>query len=52
MSGSGPTLFGLFPRRRDAEAAARRFAGRRGWMVCVVKPLSAPALRAGRLLSS
>jgi 4-diphosphocytidyl-2-C-methyl-D-erythritol kinase len=40
MSGSGPTTFGIFSSRADAEAAAGRLAGH-GWKVIVTKTISA-----------
>lgn len=39
MSGSGPTVFGLFSELSRAEQAARAFAAQAGWWVAVVNPL-------------
>lgn len=49
MSGSGPALFAIFSRQKDALAAAREFSGRRGWLAEVVRPLQRSALRGGGL---
>ena len=38
MSGSGSTCFGLFQKRRDAEAATERLAGS-GWRVLLTESL-------------
>lgn len=43
MSGSGPTIWGLFRRKADALAAAADF-GRRRWMVRLASPLTVPLL--------
>ncbi len=39
MSGSGPTVFGLFSNRRLAKAAADRLQGHPGWRIWIVKTL-------------
>ncbi len=39
MSGSGPTVFGLFAERSSAERAARALSGENDWWVEVVSPL-------------
>ena len=39
MSGSGPTVFGLFAERSRAERAARALSGENDWWVEVVSPL-------------
>lgn len=39
MSGSGPTVFGLFAERHTAEAAAELLATRSGWWTRTVSPL-------------
>ncbi len=49
MSGTGPALFGVFPRRRDAEAAGLKFEGRARWMVRLVRPVTESLLGPGCL---
>jgi 4-diphosphocytidyl-2C-methyl-D-erythritol kinase len=44
MSGSGPTVWGLFRRKVDAMAAADEFGRRRRWMVRLASPLTASTL--------
>jgi 4-diphosphocytidyl-2-C-methyl-D-erythritol kinase len=39
MSGSGPTVFGLFSNRSIAKAAADRLQGHPGWRIWIVKTL-------------
>ncbi len=39
MSGSGATVFGVFPERHVAEQAARSYGGETGWWVRVASPL-------------
>lgn len=39
MSGSGPTVFGLFSNRRLAKVAADRLQGHPGWRIWIVKTL-------------
>ncbi|HXC62211.1 MAG TPA: hypothetical protein VNV63_06015, partial [Nitrospiria bacterium] len=39
MSGSGPTVFGLFSNRSIAKAAADRFKSHPGWRIWIVKTL-------------
>lgn len=39
MSGSGPTVFGVFGREEDARAASRQLDGRKGWRAFTVSPL-------------
>ena len=49
MSGSGPTIFAVFPRRKEALEAARGFSRRRGWRADLARPLQEPALRSACL---
>ncbi len=44
MSGSGPTVWGLFRRKVDAMAAADEFGRRRRWMVRLASPLTVSTL--------
>ncbi len=44
MSGSGAAMWGLFRRRTEAEAAAIKFASKRGWRVFLVRPLASSPL--------
>jgi len=39
MSGSGPTVFGLFESAAGARQAAQELAGESGWFVTAVKTL-------------
>lgn len=39
MSGSGPTVFGVFSREENARRAAAAFSGESGWRAFVVQPI-------------
>ena len=39
MSGSGPTVFGIFPDKNKAKTAAEKLAWRRDWKTWVVRPI-------------
>lgn len=39
MSGSGPTVFGVFPGEKEAQRAAERMEGGEGWRIFVVRPV-------------
>lgn len=40
MSGSGPTIYGLFPSRKEAEEAAQKMALPSGWKILVAQGLT------------